>query len=89
MRTLPKSTRLQFIKKWTQEPIEVKQLVAMCCVNWGLSRRTILEDIRLLIDFGTLEQNGQTIQIRKERIPQVDKTQNAGTPQRSETQKEN
>ena len=87
MRTIPKTTRLQFIKRWTQEPIEMKQLVAMCCVNWGLSRRTILEDIKVLIDFGSLEQNGQTIQVRQTGSNSSDRAENEATVKGQEAQK--
>jgi len=87
--TIPKSARLQFIKRLARDPIELKQLVAVCCVNWGLSRRTILEDIQVLVDFGSLKQNGQTIQIREEGISQADKAENAGTVERQKTPKKN
>ena len=53
--------RLNQIEKRCQNPIEKDVLTASCCIDWGLSRRIVLEYIKILIDYGKLEEDGDFV----------------------------
>tara|TARA_Y100000310_G_scaffold154309_1_gene153866 strand:- start:698 stop:892 length:195 start_codon:yes stop_codon:yes gene_type:complete len=55
--------RLATIESWAKRPVERDLLIAKCCLIWGLSRRTVLDYIKILIDSGKLETDGKTVKL--------------------------
>lgn len=53
--------RLATIESWVKNPVEKDHLIAKCCIIWGLSRRTVLDYLKTLIDAGKLEADGKTV----------------------------
>lgn len=57
--------RLATIETWVKNPIERDHLIAKCCLIWGLSRRTVLDYIKVLIDSGKLETDGKSVKLSR------------------------
>ena len=55
--------RLATIESWVKHPVEKDRLIAKSCLIWGLSRRTVLDYIKILIDSGKLETDGKTVKL--------------------------
>ena len=55
--------RLATIESWVKHPVERDHLIAKCCLIWGLSRRTVLDYIKVLIDSGKLETDGKSVKL--------------------------
>ena len=53
--------RLATIESWVKNPVEKDHLIAKCCIIWALSRRTVLDYLKTLIDAGKLEADGKTV----------------------------
>jgi len=72
--------------KNTTEPALMKELVTMLSYNWNLTRRTIQEDVNVLIDFGKIikSDNGRKISIRKERFAKPSQEANDSTLKKQE-----
>ena len=61
-----RKSRIHQIKRRCQVPIDRNQLIAACCVDWGLSRRTVLEYVRVLIDYRALKQDGTMLEVNND-----------------------
>jgi len=72
--------------KEATEPALMKELVTMLSYNWNLTRRTIQEDVNVLIDFGKIikSDNGRKISIRKERFAKPSQEANDSTLKKQE-----